>query len=106
MEDKGKTMNLETKDRTPFKSLSLRAHNETWILGPRKEQQLSYKNATQASADIEYTEPEIASLLLLHKNFTHLASQLELKSYEWSLFVNLSEQNEHHHLSKLVRAME
>jgi len=42
----------------------------------------------------------------LNKKFTHLTSQLELKSYEGSLFDNLVEQNDHHQLSELVRAME
>lgn len=51
-------------------------------------------------------ESEITSLLPLHKKFTHLKSQLELKSYDLSLFVNRAQQNEHHKLSELVVAME
>ncbi|XP_057838463.2 structural maintenance of chromosomes protein 2-1 [Cryptomeria japonica] len=51
-------------------------------------------------------EAEIATLLPLQKKFSHLKSQLELKSYDLSLFENRAQQNEHHKLSELVAGME
>eukprot|EP01018_Ginkgo_biloba_P015432 Gb_17843 [translate_table: standard] len=51
-------------------------------------------------------EDEISNLLPLQKKFAHLKSQLELKSYDLSLFEGRAEQNEHHKLSELVAGME
>ncbi|KAH9310572.1 hypothetical protein KI387_025607 [Taxus chinensis] len=49
---------------------------------------------------------EIATLLPLQKKFAHLKSQLELKSYDLSLFEKRAQENEHHKLSELVAGME
>jgi structural maintenance of chromosome 2 len=44
-------------------------------------------------------ESEIATLAPLQKKFTHLKSQLELKTYDLSLFEGRAEQSEHHKVS-------
>jgi len=81
MKDKGEMVNLEIKDRILLKSASLGCVPMSKLEDLElMDINLSCKNATQASTDIEYTRPEIASLLLLHKEFPALASQLELKS--------------------------
>ncbi|PKU80584.1 Structural maintenance of chromosomes protein 2-1 [Dendrobium catenatum] len=49
---------------------------------------------------------KITKLLPLHKRFMHFKSQLELKSYDLSLFQSRAEQNEHHKLGELVRKIE
>ncbi|KAH0461507.1 hypothetical protein IEQ34_009082 [Dendrobium chrysotoxum] len=51
-------------------------------------------------------EDKITKLLPLHKRFMHFKSQLELKSYDLSLFQSRAEQNEHHKLGELVRKIE
>ncbi|KAM0926091.1 hypothetical protein ACQ4PT_003913 [Festuca glaucescens] len=51
-------------------------------------------------------EQKIAVLLPLHKKYTELKSQFELKSYDLSLFQNRVEQNEHHKLGELVKKLE
>ncbi|KAF3433156.1 hypothetical protein FNV43_RR24258 [Rhamnella rubrinervis] len=51
-------------------------------------------------------EQKIAELLPLQKKFTDIKSQLELKSYDLSLFQGRAEQNEHHKLGELVKKME
>ncbi|GMN40980.1 hypothetical protein TIFTF001_010195 [Ficus carica] len=51
-------------------------------------------------------EAKIAELLPLQKKFMDLKSQLELKSYDLSLFQGRAEQNEHHKLGELVKKME
>jgi hypothetical protein len=42
---------------------------------------------------------QIATLAPLQKKFTHLKSQLELKTYDLSLFEGRDEQSEHHKVS-------
>jgi hypothetical protein len=42
---------------------------------------------------------QIATLAPLQKKFTHLKSQLELKTYDLSLFEGRAEQSEHHKVS-------
>ncbi|KAK8961144.1 Structural maintenance of chromosomes protein 2-1 [Platanthera guangdongensis] len=51
-------------------------------------------------------EDKITKLLPEHKKFMHFKSQLELKSYDLSLFQSRAEQNEHHKLGELVRKIE
>ncbi|KAJ6824880.1 structural maintenance of chromosomes protein 2-1-like [Iris pallida] len=51
-------------------------------------------------------EDKIAEVLPHQKKFMHLKSQLELKSYDLSLFQSRAEQNEHHKLGELVRKLE
>ncbi|XP_008800994.2 structural maintenance of chromosomes protein 2-1-like [Phoenix dactylifera] len=51
-------------------------------------------------------EEKIAILLPLQKKYMHLKSQLELKSYDLSLFQSRAEQNEHHKLGELVKRIE
>ncbi|XAR71817.1 hypothetical protein NMG60_11018249 [Bertholletia excelsa] len=51
-------------------------------------------------------EAKISELLPLQKKFKDLKAQLELKSYDLSLFQNRAEQNEHHKLAELVRKIE
>ncbi|XP_020571782.1 structural maintenance of chromosomes protein 2-1-like [Phalaenopsis equestris] len=51
-------------------------------------------------------EDKITKLLPLHKKFMHFKSQLELKSYDLSLFQSRAEQNEHHKLGELVKKLE
>ncbi|WOL09777.1 structural maintenance of chromosomes protein 2-1-like [Canna indica] len=51
-------------------------------------------------------EGKIAALVPLEKKFTQLKSQLELKSYDLSLFESRAEQNEHHKLGELVKKIE
>ncbi|KAK9292222.1 hypothetical protein L1049_020184 [Liquidambar formosana] len=51
-------------------------------------------------------EAKIAELRPLQKKFTDLKAQLELKSYDLSLFQNRAEQNEHHKLGELVKKIE
>ncbi|CAK9228215.1 unnamed protein product [Sphagnum troendelagicum] len=50
-------------------------------------------------------ESEIATLAPLQKKFTHLKSQLELKTYDLSLFEGRAEQSEHHKLAEAVAAL-
>ncbi|GAU36209.1 hypothetical protein TSUD_363640 [Trifolium subterraneum] len=51
-------------------------------------------------------EEKIAELLPLQKKFKDLKAQLELKSYDLSLFQSRAEQNEHHKLGELVKKIE
>ncbi|CAL0303430.1 unnamed protein product [Lupinus luteus] len=51
-------------------------------------------------------EAKITKLLPLQKKFKDLKAQLELKSYDLSLFQNRAEQNEHHKLGELVKKIE
>ncbi|VVA10918.1 PREDICTED: structural maintenance of [Prunus dulcis] len=51
-------------------------------------------------------EAKITELLPLQKKFMDLKAQLELKSYDLSLFQGRAEQNEHHKLGELVRRIE
>ncbi|XP_057952603.1 structural maintenance of chromosomes protein 2-1-like [Malania oleifera] len=51
-------------------------------------------------------ETKIAELLPLQKKFADLKAQLELKSYDLSLFQSRAEQNEHHKLGELVKKLE
>ncbi|KAI3991267.1 hypothetical protein MKX01_034586 [Papaver californicum] len=51
-------------------------------------------------------ENKISHLQPLQKKFMDLKSQLELKSYELSLFQSRAEQNEHHKLAELVKKIE
>ncbi|XP_050253077.1 structural maintenance of chromosomes protein 2-1-like [Quercus robur] len=51
-------------------------------------------------------EAKIAQLMPLQKKFTGLKTQLELKSYDLSLFQGRAEQNEHHKLGELVKKIE
>lgn len=51
-------------------------------------------------------EAKIAELSPLQKKFLDLKSQLELKSYDLSLFKSRAEQNQHHKLGELVKKIE
>ncbi|KAH0979111.1 hypothetical protein GBA52_006288 [Prunus armeniaca] len=51
-------------------------------------------------------EAKISELLPLQKKFMDLKAQLELKSYDLSLFQGRAEQNEHHKLGELVKRIE
>ncbi|KAL5720567.1 Structural maintenance of chromosomes protein 2-2 [Ranunculus cassubicifolius] len=51
-------------------------------------------------------EHKITQLLPLQKKFMELKSQLELKSYDLSLFQSRAEQNEHHKLGEIVKKLE
>ncbi|XP_052188076.1 structural maintenance of chromosomes protein 2-1-like [Diospyros lotus] len=51
-------------------------------------------------------EAKISKLLPVQKKFGDLKGQLELKSYDLSLFQSRAEQNEHHKLSELVKRIE
>ncbi|XP_027355301.1 structural maintenance of chromosomes protein 2-2-like isoform X2 [Abrus precatorius] len=51
-------------------------------------------------------EAKISKLLPLQKKFKDLKAQLELKSYDLSLFQSRAEQNEHHKLGELVKKIE
>ncbi|OIW07987.1 hypothetical protein TanjilG_20088 [Lupinus angustifolius] len=51
-------------------------------------------------------EAKITKLLPLQKKFKDLKAQLELKSYDLSLFQSRAEQNEHHKLGELVKKIE
>ncbi|CAM8991236.1 unnamed protein product [Rhodiola kirilowii] len=51
-------------------------------------------------------EAKISDLMPMKKYFTDLKAQLELKSYDLSLFQSRAEQNEHHKLSELVKKLE
>ncbi|KAI4332735.1 hypothetical protein L6164_017619 [Bauhinia variegata] len=51
-------------------------------------------------------EAQIEKLLPLQKRFKDLKTQLELKSYDLSLFQGRAEQNEHHKLGELVKKIE
>ncbi|XP_061373397.1 structural maintenance of chromosomes protein 2-1-like [Gastrolobium bilobum] len=51
-------------------------------------------------------EAKITKLLPLQKKFKDLKAQLELKSYDLSLFQSRAEQNEHHKLAELVKKIE
>ncbi|KAI8005601.1 Structural maintenance of chromosomes protein 2-1 [Camellia lanceoleosa] len=51
-------------------------------------------------------EAKISELLPLQKKFKDLKAQLELKSYDLSLFQSRAEQNEHHKLCELVKRIE
>ncbi|CAL4994717.1 unnamed protein product [Urochloa decumbens] len=51
-------------------------------------------------------EQQIGAHLPLQKRYTELKSQLELKSYDLSLFQKRVEQNEHHKLSEVVKKIE
>ncbi|XP_071929616.1 structural maintenance of chromosomes protein 2-1 [Coffea arabica] len=51
-------------------------------------------------------ETKINDLLPLQRKFKDLKTQLELKSYDLSLFQSRAEQNEHHKLAELVKKIE
>ncbi|KAF7824844.1 structural maintenance of chromosomes protein 2-1-like [Senna tora] len=51
-------------------------------------------------------EAKITKLLPLQKKWQDLKAQLELKSYDLSLFQSRAEQNEHHKLGELVKKIE
>ncbi|KAI3432141.1 Structural maintenance of chromosomes protein [Psidium guajava] len=51
-------------------------------------------------------EAKITELSPLQKKFLDLKSQLELKSYDLSLFKSRAEQNQHHKLGELVKKIE
>ncbi|CAJ1978139.1 unnamed protein product [Sphenostylis stenocarpa] len=51
-------------------------------------------------------EGKISKLLPLQKKFLDLKAQLELKSYDLSLFQSRAEQNEHHKLGESVKKIE
>ncbi|XP_028801071.1 structural maintenance of chromosomes protein 2-1 [Neltuma alba] len=51
-------------------------------------------------------EAKITKLLPLEKKWKDLKTQLELKSYDLSLFQSRAEQNEHHKLGELVKKLE
>ncbi|CAL5366934.1 unnamed protein product [Camellia sinensis] len=51
-------------------------------------------------------DAKIAGLLPLQKKYKDLKAQLELKSYDLSLFQSRAEQNEHHKLGELVKRIE
>ncbi|KAI3955504.1 hypothetical protein MKW98_028449 [Papaver atlanticum] len=51
-------------------------------------------------------ENKISQLQPLQKKFMDLKSQLEMKTYELSLFQSRAEQNEHHKLAELVKEIE
>ncbi|VFQ80543.1 unnamed protein product [Cuscuta campestris] len=51
-------------------------------------------------------DAKINELRPLEKKFKDLKAQLELKSYDLSLFQNRAEQNEHHKLAELVKKIE
>ncbi|XP_028797839.1 structural maintenance of chromosomes protein 2-1-like isoform X2 [Neltuma alba] len=51
-------------------------------------------------------EAKITKLLPLEKKWKDLKTQLELKSYDLSLFQSRAEQNEHHKLGELVKKIE
>ncbi|KAJ7982522.1 Structural maintenance of chromosomes protein [Quillaja saponaria] len=51
-------------------------------------------------------EAKISKLLPLQKRFMNLKAQLELKTYDLSLFQGRAEQNEHHKLGELVKKIE
>ncbi|KAI3517569.1 hypothetical protein L1887_16784 [Cichorium endivia] len=51
-------------------------------------------------------ESKINELLPLQKKYNDLKTQLELKSYDLSLFQTRAEQNEHHKLSEMVKRIE
>ncbi|XP_042470536.1 structural maintenance of chromosomes protein 2-1-like [Zingiber officinale] len=55
---------------------------------------------------LEEIEKKIAALMPLQKEFMQLKSQLELKSYDLSLFESRAQQNEHHKLGELVKKIE
>ncbi|KAL6977613.1 Structural maintenance of chromosomes protein 2-2 [Sarracenia purpurea var. burkii] len=51
-------------------------------------------------------EAKISELLPLQKKFKDLKAQLELKSYDLSLFQSRAQQNEHHKLGEIVKRIE
>ncbi|XP_015877794.3 structural maintenance of chromosomes protein 2-2 [Ziziphus jujuba] len=51
-------------------------------------------------------EQKIAELLPLEKKFKELKSQLEINSYDLSLFQGRAEENEHHKLAEIVKKLE
>lgn len=65
------------------------------------ESELSTSQKKLSGIDAKITE-----LLPLQKKFTELKAQLELKSYDLTLFQGRAEQNEHHKLGELVKRIE
>ncbi|CAI9097454.1 OLC1v1033885C1 [Oldenlandia corymbosa var. corymbosa] len=65
------------------------------------ESKLSYHQ--KRLSDIE---AQIRELLPLERKFKDMKTQLELKSYDLSLFQTRAEQNEHHKLGELVKKIE
>ncbi|KAI5671701.1 hypothetical protein M9H77_12065 [Catharanthus roseus] len=57
----------------------------------------------QCLSDID---SKISEILPIQRKFKDLKAQLELKSYDLSLFQKRAEQNEHHKLGELVKKME
>ncbi|KAK9283142.1 hypothetical protein L1049_011373 [Liquidambar formosana] len=70
--------------------------------GRTAEQLFIRKNRTAMNIDPSM----IAEIRPLQKKFTDLKAQLELKSYDLSLFQNRAKQNEHHKLGELVKKIE
>ncbi|KAL3534114.1 hypothetical protein ACH5RR_002575 [Cinchona calisaya] len=65
------------------------------------ESKLSYHQKRLSEIDLKINE-----LLPLQRKFKDLKTQLELKSYDLSLFQSRAEQNEHHKLGELVKKIE
>ncbi|KVH91364.1 RecF/RecN/SMC [Cynara cardunculus var. scolymus] len=55
---------------------------------------------------IAYHSLEINELLPVQKKYNDLKTQLELKTYDLSLFQSRAEQNEHHKVSEIVKRIE
>ncbi|KAL8096018.1 structural maintenance of chromosomes protein 2-1-like [Apium graveolens] len=67
------------------------------------EAELKFRNHQKRLSELE---AKISELLPLQKKFNDLKTQLELKSYDLSLFQSRAEQNEHHKLSEVVKKLE
>ncbi|XP_031392590.1 structural maintenance of chromosomes protein 2-1-like [Punica granatum] len=63
-------------------------------------------NLAEHQKRLSAIEAKISELQPLQKKFLDLKSQLELKTYDLSLFQNRAEQNEHHKLVELVKKIE
>ncbi|KAG0629403.1 hypothetical protein M758_1G101200 [Ceratodon purpureus] len=63
------------------------------------------ENLARHTQKLSEIESEIASLAPLQKKFSELKSQLELKTYDLSLFEGRAEQSEHHKLAEVVATM-
>ncbi|XP_057456951.1 structural maintenance of chromosomes protein 2-1-like [Lotus japonicus] len=63
-------------------------------------------NLSEHQKRLSEIEEKIMKLLPLQKKFKDLKAQLELKSYDLSLFQSRAEQNEHHKLGELVKKIE
>ncbi|KAG0590588.1 hypothetical protein KC19_1G112200 [Ceratodon purpureus] len=63
------------------------------------------ENLARHTQKLSEIESEIASLAPVQKKFSELKSQLELKTYDLSLFEGRAEQSEHHKLAEVVATM-